>query len=319
MDYVQWIRNKVGNKKILLAYGGVVARDANGRFLLIHRRDNNLWGTPGGVLELDEDIESCARREVLEETGLEMGKLRLIGIQSDPKYDVTYPNGDQVQQFAVCFTGQVVGGILKADPVETHQVRFVEPGKLDDYPMAFYYRERIQWAMQETPPAFAEPYANEKVFDQIKSVRASIGTAVYIGIGATAVVVRGDGRLLLLQHVGEDGWRFPAGFADLGENLAYTAVREVREETGLHIQPQRIMAVYSSPRLNHTYPNGDKIKNTGVMFRAKLLGGDVRLDPNEVREMAWVLPEEVVGMVNGRYRRFFESVLNHLNAGYVIL
>ena len=317
MDYVQWIRHKVGNQKIFLTYGSVVAQDENGRILLVQRRDNNLWGTPGGVMELNEDIESCARREVLEETGLKMGKLRLIGIQSDPKYDVVYPNGDQVQQFAVCFTGQVVGGTLKADLLETVQARFVEPDKLDDYPMAFYYRERIHLGMQDATPSFAKPYTNGNVSDQIGTVRASIGTAVYIGVGATAVVVRGDGRLLLLQHVGEDGWRFPAGFADLGENLAHTAVREVREETGLHIAPERIMAVYSSPRLNHTYPNGDQIKNAGVMFRAKLLGGDVRLDSSEIQEMAWVLPEEVVGMVNGRNRGFFTSALAHLNTGHI--
>ncbi len=44
--------------------------DADGRILVIRRRDNGHWEPPGGVLELDETIEDGLRREVLEETGL---------------------------------------------------------------------------------------------------------------------------------------------------------------------------------------------------------------------------------------------------------
>ena len=54
-----------------VSVAAVVLDDA-GRALVIQRRDNGAWQLPGGVLELDEPIEAGVRREVLEETGLEV-------------------------------------------------------------------------------------------------------------------------------------------------------------------------------------------------------------------------------------------------------
>jgi 8-oxo-dGTP diphosphatase len=54
--------------------------DDQGRALLIQRRDNRHWEPPGGVLELDEAIEDGLRREVREETGLEVEPGPLTGV-----------------------------------------------------------------------------------------------------------------------------------------------------------------------------------------------------------------------------------------------
>ncbi len=109
MSYVEWIRERVGHRKIFLAYTSVVLRDQDERVLLQHRTDMNIWGLPGGVLEPGEDIETCARRELLEDTGLLAGDLSLVGVYTDPKYDAIYPNGDQVQQYTICLKGLLAG------------------------------------------------------------------------------------------------------------------------------------------------------------------------------------------------------------------
>jgi ADP-ribose pyrophosphatase YjhB (NUDIX family) len=57
-----------------------IITDDNGRALLIQRRDNHRWEPPGGVLELDESIEDGLRREVREETGLDVEPIALTGV-----------------------------------------------------------------------------------------------------------------------------------------------------------------------------------------------------------------------------------------------
>jgi 8-oxo-dGTP diphosphatase len=62
-----------------VSVSGIVIRD-DGRVLVIKRDDNGHWEAPGGVLELDESFEDGVRREVLEETGLEVVVERLTGV-----------------------------------------------------------------------------------------------------------------------------------------------------------------------------------------------------------------------------------------------
>lgn len=62
-----------------VSVAGVIT-DADGRALLIRRRDTLHWEPPGGVLELDESIEAGLRREVREETGLKVEPDALTGV-----------------------------------------------------------------------------------------------------------------------------------------------------------------------------------------------------------------------------------------------
>lgn len=62
-----------------VSVAGIVVRD-DGRVLVIKRDDNGHWEAPGGVLELDESFEAGVKREVLEETGLEVAVERLTGV-----------------------------------------------------------------------------------------------------------------------------------------------------------------------------------------------------------------------------------------------
>jgi 8-oxo-dGTP diphosphatase len=57
-----------------------VVVDSQDRALLIKRADNGHWEPPGGVLELGEDILAGLRREVVEETGLEVEPQALTGV-----------------------------------------------------------------------------------------------------------------------------------------------------------------------------------------------------------------------------------------------
>ena len=132
-DYVQWIREKVGHDCIFLNVAGIVVFDEQGRVLLQKRsRTSELWGFPGGIMELGESAEEAAIREVREETGLEVKIDAMLGVYT--KYYHVYPNGDQAQAIMIIFKGSVVAGELVVDGKETFDLAFFE---LDNVPVLF--------------------------------------------------------------------------------------------------------------------------------------------------------------------------------------
>jgi 8-oxo-dGTP diphosphatase len=67
-----------------------VVFDQAGRVLLIRRGNEPFKGQyalPGGFVDIGERVEDGARRELREETGIEVGDLNLIGVYSDPDRD----------------------------------------------------------------------------------------------------------------------------------------------------------------------------------------------------------------------------------------
>jgi 8-oxo-dGTP diphosphatase len=67
-----------------------VVFDAKGRVLLVRRKYppyKGRYALPGGFVEVGETVEDACRRELAEETGLVAGRLRLVGVYSDPKRD----------------------------------------------------------------------------------------------------------------------------------------------------------------------------------------------------------------------------------------
>ena len=105
---------------------GVLLLDEQNRVLLQHRTDSHDWSTPGGACELGESLEQTARRELLEETGLEVGELRLFTLLSGPEYYYRYPNGDEVYNVSAMFVGRYSGSEIKLDPEETKDVQFFD-------------------------------------------------------------------------------------------------------------------------------------------------------------------------------------------------
>jgi len=99
-----------------VSVAGVVVDDA-GRALLIRRRDNGQWEPPGGVLELDEDIEQGLRREVREETGLVIEPVALTGVYKNMKQGIV----------ALVFRCRATGGHLAASD-EASELRWATAG-----------------------------------------------------------------------------------------------------------------------------------------------------------------------------------------------
>lgn len=131
-------------------------RDAEGRLLLIHKIDNDLWALPGGTVDLGESVADAAVREVCEETGMVVEVTGLVGIYTDPGHVMAYDDGEVRQEFSVCFHARPLAGSAHHDGTETKAVRWVKPGDLTDLSVHPSMRRRIDDALSDrTTPRIA--------------------------------------------------------------------------------------------------------------------------------------------------------------------
>jgi 8-oxo-dGTP pyrophosphatase MutT (NUDIX family) len=122
--------------------------------------------------------------------------------------------------------------------------------------------------------------------DYISWLRARTGPAPVLLNFAAACVCDDDGRVLLQRRGDGTGWGFPGGAMELGESAAETAVREVLEETGLHVRVTDLLGAYT--RYRQTYPSGDVAQPITLFFRCAPAGGRLRADGQETAELRWV-------------------------------
>ena len=323
LAYIPYIRGQVGHQRIFITFVSVVLRDAQGRVLLQRRGDFDTWGLPGGSLEMGETLEACARRELAEETGLSAGELSLVGVYSETAYEYTYPNGDQTQQYTICLQGQVAGGSLYVDGVETRELRFYPPEELPLPGMFPWYAAMLRDALGRGRyadlPAFGMPESRANTSPQIEGMRAILGKAPFIGVGSIAIIVNPAGHLLMGLRTDDGYWDFPGGYMNLGENAAHAALREAREETGLEVAPERLMGVFAPPE-PWTYPNGDQVYSVASLFRCRLVGGSAQADQVETARIGWFTPQEVRAMpIHPLVAPLFRAVLECLDGGVFVL
>ena len=111
---------------------GVIVLDEGRRVLLEQRSDCGFWGLPGGRVEPGESIAQTAVREVLEETGLDVEIISLLGIYSDPSEGrlVTYP-GESIPVHLVdaLFEARITGGSLRRS-AESDRLEFFSLAEL---------------------------------------------------------------------------------------------------------------------------------------------------------------------------------------------
>ncbi|MGQ9730735.1 MAG: NUDIX hydrolase [Candidatus Zipacnadales bacterium] len=140
MTYMQELRKLVGSRPLIMVAAGIVILDEQERILLQKRVDTGEWDIPGGAMEPGESVEETARREIREETGLEVGEMELLGVFSGPEMFHQYPNGDQVYIVAIRYLTRDFTGKLTHNLEEGTELRFFP---LDDLPSAISGPDRV--------------------------------------------------------------------------------------------------------------------------------------------------------------------------------
>ncbi len=110
-------------------------------------------------------------------------------------------------------------------------------------------------------------------------------------VGVDGAVFDEEGRLLLIQRKDNESWAMPGGAADVGEPPSAVAVREVWEETGLHVRAVRLVGVYDS----RTVGSPDAVHLYHLVFMCERESGELMLT-NETIAFGYFSEEEVAGL-----------------------
>ncbi len=133
--------------------------------------------------------------------------------------------------------------------------------------------------------------------DHIRFLREKVGHARLLLPSVTALIFDDAGRVLLVEHADARRWVAPGGSIDPGEIPADALVREVWEETGLHVAPRRLHGVYSGPEFTVTYSNGDQVTYVMAVFECRILEGRMRPDQIVTLDGRFFSRDELSGVV----------------------
>lgn len=121
--------------------------------------------------------------------------------------------------------------------------------------------------------------------DFILELRKKIGHDLLWLPGTTAVVLDGEGRVLLGRRADNGVWTLITGILEPGEQPAVGMVREIFEETSVVAEVEHLAEVYAGGPME--FVNGDRAQFLTLTFRCRYVSGEARVNDDESSEVGW--------------------------------
>ncbi len=119
-------------------------------------------------------------------------------------------------------------------------------------------------------------------------------------VSVAAAIVNADGKLLAIRRRDNGHWEPPGGVLELDETIEDGLVREVREETGLTVMPERLTGVYKNMERGIV----------ALVFRCTLVAGE-QTSTAEAAEVTWLTSDEVKDRLSEAYAvRLLDGLLD---------
>ncbi len=142
--------------------------------------------------------------------------------------------------------------------------------------------------------------------DYIRDLRRRAGPGKLILDCAGAVVVR-DGKILFQLRSDNGLWGLTGGLMEMGETYADTAVREVKEETGLDVRLTAFLGIFHN--YDMVWSNGDRAHTVGAYYTAEVIGGELKGD-EESLELRFLGPGELPPLFAEDHRAALRAYLD---------
>lgn len=113
-----------------------------------------------------------------------------------------------------------------------------------------------------------------------------------IAVAVTAFVLDENDRVLMIRRTDSGLYSIPGGQQEIGETIGRTVVREVKEETGIDVEPVRVTGIYSDPQHVIAYTDGEVRQEFSICFIARAIGGQLRTS-NESSEVLWIARDDL--------------------------
>jgi len=145
------------------------------------------------------------------------------------------------------------------------------------------------------PGGAEEPAA--VVHEWLRMVGDGVAGYVTPKVAVGAVVGNEKGEMLLVQRADSGVWLYPTGWADVGYSAAEVVEKEVLEETGIHAEPVRLIAVLDGLRLGFT-----RVPLYSLVFHCRAVGGELKAHPLECRDVGWFAEDKLPWPLAGSER-----------------
>lgn len=131
------------------------------------------------------------------------------------------------------------------------------------------------------------------ISEYYRALRQKVGAELLIIPAVAAVIRNAEDEILLIRKVGEQLWGLPAGAIEPGETPSRALRREVFEETGLMVTPERVAGVFGGEQYSYEYSNGDKVEYSVVVFDCSIVKGTLRSRDGEADKLKYFKEEEL--------------------------
>ncbi|USS87943.1 NUDIX hydrolase [Fructilactobacillus hinvesii] len=147
--------------------------------------------------------------------------------------------------------------------------------------------------------------------DYIHELRQLVGHRPLILNTAGGALLDEQQRVLLQERTGNNDWCFPGGYMEYGERIVETLRREFKEDSGLEVEPIRLLQVFDGDCFK--YPNGDEVQCLTNFFLVRKTGGQLLQHRTaETSALRYFPLDELPPFFNHQSEKMAQAVIDYL-------